>query len=225
MNRIFLLAAALFMAFSCHSVDPEIKVEVEPEEEVGVEIKVDTYVFHDDFLHISGGRRIELEKCPEDFYVVIRKDSLDAAKKYLAENEFNIVEELPKWYDSSVEGPSDYMALTVNGKNDVSSIPGSVYFNNLYLIPDGPNPDRLRGMSNTILIKLSQYPKEEQLDVLNKYAIQHNLYIIEELNRDWYRLACWSKSSGNIVEMANWFIEVAGFELASPDFELGISIN
>ena len=45
MNRIFLLAAALFMAFSCHSVDPEIKVEVEPEEEVGVEIKVDTYVF------------------------------------------------------------------------------------------------------------------------------------------------------------------------------------
>lgn len=53
MNRIFLLAAALFMAFSCHSVDPEIKVEVEPEEEVGVEIKVDTYVFHDDFLHID----------------------------------------------------------------------------------------------------------------------------------------------------------------------------
>ena len=98
MNRIFLLAVALFMAFSCHSVDPEIKVEVEPEEEVGVEIKVDTYVFHDDFYHISGGR-IELQKCPEDYYVVIRKDSLDAAKKYLDENGFTVVKELPRYYD------------------------------------------------------------------------------------------------------------------------------
>ena len=224
MNRFILFAAMLLMAIGCHRANPEIKVEVDPDEEVKVDNEEEAYIFHDDFYYTSSGR-IELEKCHEDFYVVIRKDSLDAAKKYLAENEFNIVEELPKWYDSSVEGPSDYMALTVNGKNDVSSIPGSVYFNNLYLIPDGPNPDRLRGMSNTILIKLSQYPKEEQLDVLKKYAIQHNLYIIEELNRDWYRLACWSKSSGNIVEMANWFIEVAGFELASPDFELGISIN
>ena len=133
MNRFILFAAVLLMAIGCHRADPEINVEVESEDEVDVEMEVETYVFHDDFYHISGGR-IELQKCPEDYYVVIRKDSLDAAKKYLAENEFNIVEELPKWYDSSVEGPSDYMALTVNGKNDVSSIPGSVYFNNLYLI-------------------------------------------------------------------------------------------
>ena len=222
MNRFILFAAMLLMAIGCHRADPEIKVEVDPDEEVKVDNEEEAYIFHDDFYYTSSGR-IELEKCPEDFYVVIRKDSLDAAKKYLAENEFNIVEELPKWYDSSVEGPSDYMALTVNGKNDVSSIPGSVYFNNLYLIPDGPKPDRLRGMSNTILIKLSQYPKEEQLDVLNEYASQHNLKIVEELNRDWYRLACSNKSSGNIVEMVNWFIEVAGFQFAEPEFPEAIS--
>jgi hypothetical protein len=223
MNRIFLLAAALFMAFSCHSVDPEIKVEVEPEEEVGVEIKVDTYVFHDDFLHISGGRRIELEKCSEDFYVVIRKDSLDAAKKYLDENGFTVVKELPRYYDDPVEGPSEYMALTVNGKNDVSSIPGSVYTNNLYLLPSPAKPGEMYGKSNSFFVKLSQYPKEEQLDVLNEYASQHNLKIVEELNRDWYRLACSNKSSGNIVEMVNWFIEVAGFQFAEPEFPEAIS--
>ena len=223
MNRFILFAAMLLMAIGCHSVDPEIKVEVEPEEEVGVEIKVDTYVFHDDFLHISGGRRIELEKCSEDFYVVIRKDSLDAAKKYLDENGFTVVKELPRYYYDPVEGPSEYMALTVNGKNDVSSIPGSVYTNNLYLLPSPAKPGEMYGKSNSFFVKLSQYPKEEQLDVLNEYASQHNLKIVEELRRDWYRIACTDKSSGNIVEMVNWFIEVAGFQFAEPEFPEAIS--
>lgn len=224
MNRFILFAAALVMAFSCHSVDPEIKVEVEPEDKVEVEMEAETYVFHDDFYHISGGR-IELQKCPEDYYVVIRKDSLDAAKKYLAENEFNIVEELPKWYDSSVEEPSDYMALTVNGKNDISSVPGSLYINNLYLMPDSVKPNKLYGRSNSFLVKLSQYPKEEQLDVLNEYASQHNLKIVEELRRDWYRIACTDKSSGNIVEMVNWFHEIAHFQFAEPEFPEAITFN
>ena len=81
------------------------------------------------------------------------------------------------------------------------------------------------GKSNSFLVKLSQYPKEEQLDVLNEYASQHNLKIVEELNRDWYRLACSNKSSGNIVEMVNWFIEVAGFQFAEPEFPEAITFH
>lgn len=223
MNRFIFYAVALVMAIGCRRADPEIKVEVvDPSEEVGVDNGEESYVFHDDFYHTSGGR-IDLEKCPEDFYVVIRKDCLDPAKKYLDENGFAVVKELSRYYDDPIEGPSDYMALTVNGKNDVSSIPGSVYVNNLYLMPKSAKPNKLWGKSNSFLVNLSQYPKEEQLDVLNEYASQHNLKIVEVLRRDWYRLACSNKSSGNIVEMVNWFIEVAGVEFAEPEFPEAIT--
>jgi hypothetical protein len=222
MNRFILFAAMLLMAIGCRRADPEIKVEVESEDKVDVEMEVETYVFHDDFCYMDQ-QKLKLEKCPEDFYVVIRKDSLDAAKKYLDENGFTVVKELPRYYDDPVEGPSEYMALTVNGKNDVSSIPGSVYTNNLYLLPSSAKPGEMYGKSNSFFVKLSQYPKEEQLDVLNEYASQHNLKIVGELNRDWYRLACSNKSSGNIVEMVNWFIEVAGFQFAEPEFPEAIS--
>ena len=218
MNRFILFAAMLLVAIGCHRADPEVKVEVvDPIEEVKEDNGEEAYVFHDDFYHISGGR-IVLEKCPEDFYVLIRKDSLDAAKRYLAENQINIVEEFLSYYYDPIEGPSDYMALTVKGKNNLSSIPGLVYVNNLYLMPESSKPNKLYGTSNSFLVKLSQYPKEEQLDVLNEYARQHNLKIVEALKRDWYRLACSNKSSGNIVEMVNWFVEVAGFQFAEPVF-------
>ena len=223
MDRFILYTAVLFMAFSCHRAEPEIKVEVEPEDEVEVEMEVETYAFHDDFFHVSGGGRIELQKSLEDFFVIIKKDCLDAAKKYLDDNGFTVVMELPRYYDDPLEGASDYMALTVNGKNDVLSIPGAVYCNNLYLMPESDKTNKLYGKSNSLIVKLSQYPKEEQLDVLNEYARQHNLYIIEELNRDWYRLACTDKSSGNIVEMVNWFHEVAGFQFAEPLFPEAIT--
>ena len=220
MNRFILFVAALVMALGCERANPEVPVEKGPEEEV--EIGEETYVFHDDFYQISGGR-IELEKCPEDFYVIIRKDSLDAAKIYLSENGFTVIKELAERYDSQVEGPSDYMALTVNGKNEVSSIPGSVYFSNLYLMPECVPSDELRGMSNILFVYLSECPKEERLDVLNEYVRQHNLYIVNERSDGVYKLACSKKSSGNMVEMANWFTEVAGL-IAEPNFML-FSIN
>ena len=218
MNRFILFAAVLLMAIGCHRADPEIKVEVESEDKVDVEMEVETYAFHDDFCYMAQ-QKLKLEKCPEDFYVIIRKDSLDAAKIYLSENGFTVIKELAERYDSQVEGPSDYMALTVNGKNEVSSIPGSVYFSNLYLMPECVPSDELRGMSNILFVYLSECPKEERLDVLNEYVRQHNLYIVNERSDGVYKLACSKKSSGNMVEMANWFTEVAGL-IAEPNFML-----
>lgn len=221
MNRFILFAAAVVIAFGCDRANSEVPVEKGPEEEVG--IGEETYVFHDEFYYVASNNTLNIEKCLEDYFLIVRSSDLDDAIEYLEANGFNIVKGPYRWYDDPAEELTDCMALTVNGKNDISQVPGVVYSNCLYSVPVNVSPySQMKGETNTILIKLSQYPKDEQLEVLEGYASQHHLHIVKELKYDYYRLACTNKSSGNIVEIANWFVEVAGFEVAYPEFEIEI---
>lgn len=226
MNRFILYVTVVLMAFSCHRVEPEIKVTEDPENKVTESPEEETYVFHDDFYYSEPGETYNIDKCPEDFFLLVKMSRLDDAIEYLEENDFNIADGPYRWYADPVEELSDCMALRVNGKNGISSVPGVVYSNCMYSVPVAVPPySTMKGETNTLLIKLSQYAKDDQLDILNECARQHHLHIVKELKRDYYRLACTNQSSGNIVEMANWFVEVAGFEIAYPEFEIEISFN
>ena len=82
------------------------------------------------------------------------------------------------------------------------------------------------GKSNTFLIKFTKNQRDAQMIKLKEYQKQHKFLIMGDASSEYFRLACTNETSGNIVEMANWFLEVAGFKTAEPEFpEISTNTN
>lgn len=199
MKRIVLLALILF-ACACEKQDTG-------------------YVFHDDFFIATEGTRYELDICPQNYFLIIKEKDKNAVMNSLTEKGFEVTTEPYKWmcYTSEeYEVPEvlrNCIAFTVKGEGYISSIPRVVYSNYMYTNEAGD----MIGRTNTFLIKFTKNRKDEQLINVNKYAKEHGFLLLGEASRDYFRIACTNSTSANCVEMANWFIEEAGFKAAFPE--------
>ena len=132
---------------------------------------------------------------------------------------FEVTTEPYRWiyYTSeeyTVEELSKCVALTVHGYGNLKSVPGLVYSNHMYRDEAG----EILGKTNTFLIKFTKNQRDAQMIAIKEYARQHNFLILGDASTEYFRLACTNETSGNCVEMANWFLEVAGFKSAEPEF-------
>ena len=191
----------------------------------------DGYVFHDDFYYIDDGK-LYLEPIEDEYFVIVKEDNQEQVVDQLLNSGFSLIGKTYAWNIShdgsygSLDEIKGCVTFNVKGNQEISSISDIVYSNNLYLTPTG---ERVGGSveSNTFLVKLSKSEKDKQIDSLKKYASQHCFLIMGEMSRDYFKLACTDKTSGNSVEMSNWFVEVAGFDIAQPvlsqpEIELGL---
>lgn len=106
--------------------------------------------------------------------------------------------------------------LYISGKGDVKQIPNVLYYTNLYQLDGGKT---VFGLDNEFVVKYDG--SMEKTDQIIMLAKMHNIKVgtIEDKSRYGYSyiyLYCSKDSSGNAVEMANWFVECAGFSNTFP---------
>lgn len=206
-----LYIAALFAAFACTPAE---------QGDSNLDNQGDYYVFHDDFYYIDEGK-FNLEPITGEYFVIVKKDNQEQVVDQLINNGFRLIDKPYVWNISnkgsygSLEEIMNCVFFTVKGDREITSISDIVYSNNLYLTSTG---ERVGGSveSNTFMIKLSEEEKDIQLETLKKYAVQHSFLIMGEMSRGYFKMACTNKTSGNSVEMSNWFVEEAGFDMAQP---------
>lgn len=183
--------------------------------------KQDTsYVFHDDyFITDIEKSRYALDIYPGNYFLIIKEKDKNNVMNSLSAKGFEIVTEPYEWlcYTSEGYGVPEILkgciAFTVKGQGHIPSMDNVIYSNYMYTNESGD----VLGKTNTLLIKFTKNRKDEQLSKVKEYAEEHNFLLLGEASRDYFRIACTNKTSGNCVEMANWFMEVAGFKTAFPE--------
>lgn len=185
------------------------------------------YVFHDDYYVVAKEQQI-LESVLGDHFLIIKEKDKAAVLADLEANGFQIVTEPYKWvYYAAEENDADEtmskcVALTVHGYKNISLIRNVIYSNHMYKNQAGETV----GKSNTFLIKFTKNQRDAQMIKLKEYQKQHKFLIMGDASSEYFRLACTNETSGNIVEMANWFLEVAEFKTAEPEFpEISTNTN
>ena len=202
----FIALAFILLCCACekHAIDPEHDAD---------------YVFHDDYYVVEKEQHA-LEKIPGDHFLIIKEKDKSIVMADLEANGFQIITEPYKWIYYAAEGNdadetmSKCVALTVHGYRDISLIRKVIYSNHMYKNQAGETV----GKSNTFLIKFTKNQRDAQMIKLKEYQQHHKFLIMGDASSEYFRLACTNETTGNIVEMANWFLEVAGFKTAEPEF-------
>lgn len=176
------------------------------------------YDFHDRYF-TSAKVQHNLERATGEYFVIIKEKEASSVIERLETEGFTVTTEPYKWiYYTSEEYNADELAkcvaFTVKGYEKGLYIPNAVYTNHLYRNEAGD----LIGKTNTFLIKFTKNQRDAQLVKVKEYAKEHKFLILGDASSEYFRLACTDETSGNCVEMANWFLEVAGFKTAEPEF-------
>lgn len=174
------------------------------------------YVFHDDFYYGYSYSSDSYEHYP------LRK----------AHNKYGIIVDFT--HKEEVEGKIKALGFVINkaivfkpntdgqywfyisGEGDIKQIPNVFYYTNLYQLDGGKS---VFGLDNEFVVKYDG--SMEKTDQIIMLAKRHNIKVgaIENRSRYGYSyiyLYCSIDSSGNAVEMANWFIECGGFPNTYP---------
>ena len=223
MNRFILFP--LFLLVSCGTARNTSSVmnAVEADSLVAVEVSgqlwgktYGDYVFHDDFYYGYSYSNDTYEHYPltkaRDKYGLI----VDYAHKEEVEGKIKtlgFVINKAFVFKPNIEG---WYWLYISGKGDVKQIPHVFYYTNLYQL-DGRKS--VFGLDNEFVVKYDG--SMEKTDQIIMLAKMHNIKVgtIEDKSRYGYSyiyLYCSKDSSGNAVEMANWFIECGGFPNTFP---------
>lgn len=176
------------------------------------------YVFQDSY-YISAKEKHDLERAAGEYFVIIKKKDTTGVIGRLQTEGFTVTTEPYEWIYYTSDGYkadelSKCIAFTVQGHQKALNVPKAVYSNHLYRNESGD----IVGKTNTFLIKFTKNQRDAQLVKIKEYAKEYRLLILGDASSEYFRLACTDKSSGNCVEMANWFVEVAGFKAAEPEF-------
>lgn len=179
----------------------------------------ESYRFHDDYYTVAK-EQYNLHTLYNEHFLIIKEKDKETVMSHLEAEEFQITTEPYKWiyYTSDEYDTADILskciAFTVSGHGKISSIPKVIYSNHLYRNDDG----NIIGKTNTFLIKFTKNLRDIQLIKIKEYAEEHKFLILGDASSEYFRLACTDETSGNCVEMANWFLDVAGFKAAEPEF-------
>ena len=176
------------------------------------------YTFHDRYF-TSAKVQHNLERAAGEYFVLIKEKEAAGVIARLETEGFTVTTEPYKWiYYTSEEYNADQLAkcvaFTVQGYEKALYVPNAVYTNHLYKNEAGD----VVGKTNTFLIKFTKNQRDAQLVKVKEYAKEHKFLILGDASSEYFRLACTDETSGNCVEMANWFVEVAGFKAAEPEF-------
>lgn len=223
MNRLILLS--LFLLVSCGTAinTSSVKNAVEADSLVAVEAPgqlwgktYGDYVFHDDFYYgysYSGNtyEHYPLTKALNTYGLIVdytHKVEVEGKIKALG-----FVINKAFVFKPKLEG--QYW-LYISGKGDIKQIPHVFYYTNLYKLDDGKS---VFGLDNEFVVKYDG--SQESKDKIVLMAKRHNIQVgtIEDRSRYGYcyiYLYSSKDSSGNAVEMANWFVECGGFPNTFP---------
>lgn len=181
----------------------------------------DNYIMHDDFYYdiYSYDGKQHLNPYTDEYYLRFEtQHTTDVIKEltnrgfqmsedpavatYSFGDEYNIPEEIK--YGSTI---------SVKGKGKIEDIPNVIYSHHLYLTESG----EIFGRSNLITVYYDVEQADEQIKSILRHAESLKIHpISNDSTFGTLILACTNHSSGNPIEIANWFVEVGGFQ-AIPD--------
>lgn len=160
---------------------------------------------------------------PTEYYLVFDSKMKQEILTELDKREFEVMEgpvygSYEEIFSKGYTVPSEFKSLgavTIKGKHSTSKLPGVIYINNLYYYFD----DKI-GRSMTFKVLYDIKDEENQIRQIEQYAQIHNLVPLGRGDTELpsFRLACTTKSAGNVLEMSNWFVEEGGFIHCEPDF-------
>lgn len=178
------------------------------------------YVFHDDFYYsYPEGGKIYLTPYLNEHYIRFDTRYQTEVLGELLDRGFQLIDDpvvQNYFYGDDFEVPEEIKygsVVSVRGDGKIADIPHVIYSHHLYQV----NGD-LFGRSNFLTVFYDIENAGTQVESLMQYAKQHALYPLSNDNYFGQMLfACTNKSSGNPVELANWFVETGGFIMAMPD--------
>lgn len=196
-----LVLAAILLAIGCSNPESE--------------------VFHDDYYYSDRDVKFQLQPSSDEYYLVVKTAMVESAVAELQSKGFEITEgpagcefyhelfavpeELTGCYSICVKGACALERVNVD----------FIYSNCLYYGENGI----LCGKSNQFYVRYDPSDEAGQLKRIETYANQHHVHplaVFSDLAV--IILACTDDSAGNPVEMANWFVETAGFPMAQPEY-------
>lgn len=208
MKKLFLFTL-LFLAVGCELDAPK-----------------DNYIMHDDFYYYFSGNeeiRYYLSPCLDEYYLILKTNNVESTLDELHNKGFQITEgPSPLTYDFDftedemlIDQFNGCSSLCIRGNGDIAGISHIIYSHHLY--QDENNS--IVGRSNLFSVKFDSGNQEPQIQLLIQYANQHNIIPIKiYYDLSWITFACTNHSTGNPVELSNWYIEVGGFLSAHPEF-------
>ena len=196
------------------------------------------YIFHDDFYYYedydTGNKQAKwyLESCLDEHYVRFKTEYQEEVIAELLKRGFQIVKgphisnydliDNPNKYeeDEYFEIPDEVKygsVVHLKGKGEIADISNIVYSNHYY-VGSGIS----FGITNKLYVKYDINRADEQVELIRKFAKQHNIYpLVHWPDMGYVHLICTNESSGNSLEMANWFVEVGGFVGAGVERLIG----
>ena len=183
--------------------------------------------FHDDFYYVSSdGKKCDLKRMVDEYYLVIKTSNVDKVLCQLGGENLQVLSgPSPKnfsWDDECTNsGLLDNCSyICVKGNVNLSNVQDVVYWGHVYYAES-----RNEIMRNNIFwVKYDENEESVQMELLLEYARQHNVIPLGRM-MNVMEFACTIYSSGNPIEMANWFMETGKFELAQPRLYGSISID
>ena len=184
----------------------------------------DNYVMHDDFYYYSlneDTNKYYLTPCQDEYYLILKTAHLNTTLEELSKKGFQITKEPSALIydfgeeDTSIDKLKDCSSLCIKGTGDITGIANVIYAHHLYY----DEHNSIIGRSNLFSVKFDSGNQESQVQLLLQYAKQHNIIPINiYYDLSWITFACTNNSSGNPVELSNWYVEIGGFLSACPEF-------
>lgn len=181
----------------------------------------DEYVFHDDFYYndyVDGGKSY-LTPCLNQHYIRFRTEDQKKVIEELLQRGFMLISNPVAKNYSGADGfliPDEIKyasVVLVEGMGKIDDIPNVIYSHHLY-----SEHGDLFGKSDLLSVYYDVANSESQIEQILQYAEMHNIYPIYHYpDMGWIILGCTNASSGNTVELANWFVEVGSFVQSFPD--------
>ena len=207
MRRLLIFLATCVLAGSVVSCETAVE---------GLHSEYGTYYRgHDRFRYMPA--------VPTEYYIVFDGNMTREILAELDKREFEVMEgpvygSYEDVFSNEYTVPSTFKSLaavTIKGKGNTNKLPGVIYRNNLYYYFDNKI-----GRSMTFKVLYDIEDEDNQIRKIEQYAQMHNLIPLGKGDTDLpsFRLACTTKSSGNVLEMSNWFVEEGDFIHCEPDF-------
>lgn len=209
-KSIFFLAAILFIG-GCERQDSHLS-------------SLDEYIFHDEFYYeqYSDDGKYHLVPYLNEHYVRFETKYQDEVVSELLNRGFQLIEDpvVQNYiYNVSFDIPEELKygsTVSVKGEGKIDDIPHVTYSHHLYYNTGGD----IFGRSNCLIVFYDADNAEAQVKLILQYAERHGIYPLNNYKSEsggQMYLVCTNKSSGNPIELANWFVEVGGFVRAIPD--------
>ena len=180
------------------------------------------YVFHDDFYWFYSFSKKEhgkepLTRYPDRYAIFYDSDHKAEVEGLLESLGFEYVKRARPQYRFHSEQSVLCDVAVIEGKGDLMAIPYVIYSCPMYMLDDG----RMFGADPTFLIRFDESDIQKQ--ELLRYAEQHKIIPLGpqgtgSTSRKYYYFECTNESSGNAVEMGNWFVECTKFIISQANF-------